>query len=227
MKNEWFLPGAIIVAGIIIAISVYSVHHAQLMSKKGNPEAARPIDATDHVIGNPAAPVVVIEYGDIDSRYTKDFDLVMTQIMDAYGSSGNVAWVFRHFPLVVQNQYSEQHAEAAECVAAQGGTTMFYKFIDSLQATSPDENQFNPAGYDDVVSGLGLDVSKFNLCIKGHTYEKHVAGDFNNALEIGAEGSPYSVLLVKGQKPRVISGSLPYNAMKQVIDQAIHKVLAQ
>jgi protein-disulfide isomerase len=227
MKNEWFLPGAIIVAGIIIAISVYSVHHAQLMSKKGNPEAARPIDATDHVIGNPAAPVVVIEYGDIDSRYTKDFDLVMTQIMDAYGSSGNVAWVFRHFPLVVQNQYSEQHAEAAECVAAQGGTAMFYKFIDSLQATSPDENQFNPAGYDDVVSGLGLDVSKFNLCIKGHTYEKHVAADFNNALEIGAEGSPYSVLLVKGQKPRVISGSLPYNAMKQVVDQAIHKVLAQ
>ncbi|MBA3789306.1 thioredoxin domain-containing protein [Patescibacteria group bacterium] len=227
VRGEWFIPGAILIGGLIIAFAVYTIHHRATLLQSGNPTSVRPVDATDHVLGNPAAPVVVIEYADIDSEYSKVFQKVMEQLMQIYGPQGNIAWVYRHFPLIGEDANAEEHAEAAECVASQGGTSVFFKFIDTLQSAASGTNQFDPANYDAVVSSLGLSTTDFDTCLNARTYQKRVGLDYQNALDIGATGAPYSVLLVKGQTPIIISGGLPYNAMKQVIDQSIAKVLNQ
>ena len=133
--------------------------------------------------------------------------------------------VYRSFPLIGVDQYSEEHAEASECVAAQAGSTGFFKFVDALETAAPDQNEFNPKGYDAIITQLGYSVTDFNTCLANHTYEKKVEADYDNALAVGADGSPYTVLLVKGQKPATISGALPYNTMKQIIDAQISKVL--
>jgi protein-disulfide isomerase len=229
-RNEWFIPGAIVVAGIILAFAVYTIHYKTIIANKGNPSAVLPISSTDHLMGNPTAPVVIIEYADMDSEYSKQFQLVMEQVMQTYGPSGNVAWVYRQFPLIGEDALAEEDAEASECVAAEGGANGsidFFKFIDDLQTTAPGDAEFNPAGYDAIVTSLGLSSDTFDACLKARTYEKQVGVEYENALAIGATGAPFNVLLVKGQTPTVISGGLPYSAMKSVIDQSIAKVLNQ
>ena len=225
LSSGWLIPGAIIFVGFVVALTVYSINHHAILASVGNPAAVRPVNTTDHIIGNPAAPVVIIEYADIDSEYSKQFQPVMEQIMQMYGSSGNVAWVYRSFPLIGIDNNSEEHAEASECVSAQAGTTGFFKFIDALEVAAPDQNEFDPKGYDAIITQLGYSVTDFNTCLANHTSEKKVAADYENALAVGADGSPYSVLLVRGQKPATISGSLPYATMKQIVDAQIARVL--
>jgi protein-disulfide isomerase len=226
MSKDWLVPGAIIFGGLVIAFAVYTINHHVVLATQGNPAATRPVNPTaDHIIGNPAAPVVIVEYADIDSEYSKSFQPVMEQIMQTYGNQGNVAWVYRSFPLIGVDQYSEEDSEASECIGAQGGNTGFFKFVDALETAAPDQNEFDPKGYDTIVTQLGYSVTDFNTCLASHTYEKKVEADYENALAIGANGSPYSVLLVKGQKSAIISGALPYLTMKTIIDAQISKVL--
>ena len=93
MSKDWRVPGAILFAGLIIAVAVYVINHHAVIVTQGNAAATRPVDpTTDHIIGNPAAPVMIIEYADIDSEYSKAFQPVMEQIMQAYGNQGSVAW---------------------------------------------------------------------------------------------------------------------------------------
>jgi protein-disulfide isomerase len=227
-QNPWVLPGAILGAGLILAIATFVIRSHHLIAPvQGSVTAMRPISAlTDHIVGNPGAGVVIVEYSDIDSPYAKQFQQSMEQLMADYAGGGKVAWVYRHFPLIDQHPNSEMHAEAAECVASLGDANSFWRFIDALNASAPDINQFDPKNYDAVVSTLGISTAKFDSCLSSHTFQQKVAADFGNALDSGASGAPFTVLLVKGQKPATIDGAIPYATLKQIVDQAVAKAAA-
>lgn len=221
-REAWFIPGAIIVAGLILAVTVYATRANDLPGDVvGDPSLMRPVSDIDHIVGNPSAPVVLVEYADIDSAYTKSFQATMEQLMTEYGPSGNVAWVYRHLPLIDQHPYAAQHAEAAECVASLGGPTIFWRFISTLHAAAPDDQQFNPRNYTSAVEALGILPQSFESCMTDHRYQERVASDFANGIAIGAGGSPFSVLLVEGHPPVTIDGSVSYEAMKKILDEAI------
>lgn len=225
MRRDYFLPGAIVLAGFILAFAVYAVRSNESPKLTGgNPDAVRPVTPADHFIGNPEAVVKIVEYADIDSEYSKQFQATMQQLMSEYAAGGKVAWVYRHFPLLDQHAAAASHAEAAECAAFLGDSDAFWRFIDALQAAAPRENQFPPAGYPDVAAQLGLPAADFQSCLATGRFTKKVYDDTVNALASGAEGAPYTVILVSGQDPVAINGALSYDDMKKVIDDAIGQV---
>ncbi len=222
-KNLNFLPGVIIVAGLLIAVAVFMVRSNAIVPTKGDVSLLRPVSTSDHLVGNPEAPVVVVVYSDIDCQYCKSFHEAMEQLIADYGPNGKVAWVYRHFPLIEVHPNAAAHAEAAECIASLGGSDLFFRFIDALHQAAPDATQFDPRGYASVVTSLGVSVTDFDACIAGSKFEKRVADDYDNAIEVGAGGAPFSVILIKGHEPVRVSGSLPYLSLKKVIDAAIEK----
>jgi protein-disulfide isomerase len=221
-KDSWLLPIAIIVAGLILAVTLYRyrIHHV-VSIPAAEVSHIRAVDNTDHIMGNPGAPIKIIEYADIDSSYAKTFQVTMEQLMANYAAGGKVAWVYRHFPLVDQHAYSEQHAEAAECIAKLGGPTLFLQFIDALNAQAPGSQLFDPRNYDGVVSALGVVSQSFHDCIKSGEFQQRVARDFDNGLLIGSGGSPFTVIEVQNQKPVIINGAVPYDSLKKIIDTSI------
>lgn len=224
MKNIYLVPGAIILGGLILAGAIFFVRGNAPAQMEGNPSAVRPVSPTDHIIGSPAAPVVVIEYSDIDCPYCKQFQQTMAQVMTELAAEGNVAWVYRHFPLVNIHPNAGKHAEAAECVNSLAGGDSFWRFIDALQAAAPDQNQFNPANYGGVVTSLGVKESDFKQCMDSGLFKSVVENDTENALLAGARGTPYLVILVKGNDSIPVSGALPYEALKEVLNEALSKV---
>ena len=225
-KNLNFLPAIIIIAGLLIAGAVFIARSNAIIPSTGNVSLLRPVSTNDHLVGNPQAPVTVIVYSDIDCQYCKNFHEAMEQVIADYGPAGNVAWVYRHFPLIEVHPNAALHAEAAECVASLGSADLFFRFIDALHQAAPDAEQFDPRGYASVVTNLGISTTDFQTCIEGSTFEKRVADDFDNAIAIGAGGAPFSVILIKGHDPVPVSGSLPYPSLKKVIDAAIEKAAA-
>jgi protein-disulfide isomerase len=222
-KRLLFVPAAILGAGLILSLSIYFARASGIVEpSRHNPEAIRAVNPeTDHIIGNPDASVVIVEYSDIDCKYCKSFQQTMAQIMTEYGATGNVAWVYRHLPLVDVHPDAALHAEAAECAGSLGGEQAFWRFIDLVQATAPGVNQFEPDGYPSIAAQLGLSQDAFTACMVGQKFEGGVNDDFINAIEAGAEGAPYVVLLVEGRQAEALEGALPYATIKRIIDNAL------
>ena len=223
-RNPYLLPIAIVLAGLLLAVTLYMVRISAVAPLSvGDVSRLRPISTSDHIAGNPTAPVIIVEYSDIDCEYCKSFQEAMTQIITDYSATGKVAWVYRHFPLIDVHPSAAIHAEAAECVASLGGDTLFFRFIDTLGQAAPGLNQFDPTRYASIITGLGLSPADFQTCMEGTKFEKRVADDFDNAIAIGATGAPFSIILIKGHDPVPVSGSLPYTSLKKVIETALQK----
>ena len=224
-RETWLIPIAIVAAGAIFACAIFlhRSHHVE-GSEKADITLMHPVTLADHIVGNPSAPVILVEYADIDSSYSKTFQQTMEQLMADEASTGKVAWVYRHLPLIDQHVHAAEHAEAAECMASLGGPNIFWRFIDALNSAAPGDLQFDPKNYDSVATSLGILPQSFDACMTAHTYQQKVADDFENGIAIGAGGSPFTVLLVKGQAPVTIDGAVPYDGLKNIVDQAIAKV---
>ncbi|MBY0111118.1 DsbA family protein [Patescibacteria group bacterium] len=225
-KSLILLPGAIIIAGLILAISIYLVRTNGVEAPSiGDVNAIRPVTPSDHLVGNPDAPVVVVTYTNTDCVYCKQFQRTMAQIMTEYGTTGDVAWVYRHFPLVAMFPNSGTHAEATECAASIGGSDMFWQFIDALHVAAPASLQFDPKDYGTLLPRLGLDRTEFEKCLNEGRSVRKVESDLTNGLDIGVRETPYSVILIEGAEPITISGALSYLEMGSVLDAAIKEVV--
>src|SRR3989344_1522881 len=119
MKSQYVLPITIVVAGALIAGVVFLAGKGTITppgNTDGKVTGARPYTpGVDYILGNPNAPVKIIEYSDLECPYCKTFNATMNQIIQYYGMSGNVAWVYRHFPLASIHSKAPKEAEAVEC----------------------------------------------------------------------------------------------------------------
>lgn len=220
MKSPYTIPVAIAFGGVIIALAVYiSIPKAPKLTDGGNPALVRPVGTSDHILGNPAAKVVIVEYSDFDCTYCKDFDETLHQIIANAGTNGEVAWVYREFPLSEIHPNAMSHARAAECAAIAGGNDMFWKFKTELFGNQP----IDPASYGTLAARVGLTGNAFADCLSApsETLDARIQADRQNALDVGAEGTPYSLILVSGKPPVVMNGGYPYGAVKELIDAAL------
>ncbi len=221
MKSSYTIPIAIVLGGVIVALAVYfSVSRPpSTPSGKGNPAAVRPIGVNDHILGNPAAKVVIIEYADFDCTYCKGFSDTLHQIVADEGLDGEIAWAFRHFPLIEIHENALRHAEAAECAAQAGGNDAFWKFSDALFAAQPAD----PTKYGVYAEKAGVPGEAFASCYANAstTVYARVMADRQNALDAGAIGTPYTLIVVPGKAPTIISGTYPYEAIQSMISDAL------
>ena len=76
------------------------------------------VQADDHVLGDPDAPVTVLEYGDYECPYCAAAAPVLRRLVAE--ADGAVRLVFRNYPLPDVHPHALTAALAAEAAAAQG-----------------------------------------------------------------------------------------------------------
>ena len=227
------MPVAVIIAGALIAGAIYLngsrtengtlANNAQPQAAaqpSGDLEAMNPITSKDHIRGNPDAPVKIVEYSDTECPFCKRFHPTMQQVMDEYGDSGQVAWVYRHFPLDSLHKKARKEAEATECAAEQGGNDKFWSYLDRLMEVTPANDGLDPAELPKIAQNVGLDVAKFNECLASGRFADKVEEDTQNAMATGGNGTPWSIVVGKDGKKYPLSGAQPYASIKQLIDIA-------
>jgi protein-disulfide isomerase len=212
------VPIAIVLAGALVAGALYfSGRGAEPATNTvtdttgGNTvKTFVPVSSSDHILGNPKAPIAIVEYTDLECPFCKQFHDTMQQVMDKYGKSGQVMWVLRNFPLVQLHPNAPKIALAAECVAELGGNTAYWNFISSL---------FKLAS---TASGVGVSESTFNACVAAGKYNAKVQKEYADAIAAGGNGTPYSILVVtKTGKTVAIPGSQPLAELEAVIEEAL------
>lgn len=219
MVKSLTIPIAIVIGGIIVAVAVYASMPKRVATDTGNPALVRPVDTSDHILGNPAAKVMIVEYSDFDCAFCKGFSETLHKIIANEGANGDVAWVFREFPLIEIHPNALSHARAAECVARVAGNDTFWKFETALFANQPVDS----ANYGTLAKAVGISGDAFATCFANAeaTIDARIMADRQNALAMGAQGTPYSLILVAGKPPVVIDGAASYDAVKELIERAL------
>lgn len=150
---------------------------------------------SDHALGGAAAPVVVIEYGDLEcpvcGRFARE---VFPTIEREFIQTNRVLWVFRHFPLHEVHAHALRAAAASECAGEQG---LFFEYMAVLfdhQEQLEDDDLIRMAG------DLGMDGGVFTACLESTRHDERVLSDREDALALGATGTP--TFFINGQIAR-------------------------
>lgn len=227
MDQTYSIPGAIVIAGALVAGSVLvtrsparlgppspSAATAPAVAGAAQPQKIdlRPVDtARDHIRGDANAPITLVEYSDLECPFCKLFHPTLQQALQEY--DGKVRWVYRHSPLAQLHPKAAKEAEASECAGDK-----FWEFIDKVFAVTPSNNGLDPAELPKIAKSLGLDVPAFEKCLKDGTYAQRVQDDLADAERAGLQGTPHTVIIGPKGETIPFSGAQPYGNLKQVID---------
>lgn len=229
-KEAWLtMPVAIVIAGVVIAGAV-------MLTKMPAPDAApagqaaaaitadtlRPASATDHIIGSPDAPVVMVEYADFQCPYCGVIYPTLKRIVEE--SNGQVAWVYRHLPLESIHPEARPSALAAECLSAQLGDQAFWRFMEDAFAN---QQNLGSAWYAAEAVKLGANMSQFNSCMTNKTFDSRIDADLAEAIQLGGNGTPYTIIVPKEGRAVPFSGALPYSQIKAIVNSVVSKTGVQ
>lgn len=227
--SSYLIPGAIVLAGALIAAAlIYTktrlppiTQGAQVATRA---EAIRPADLEDDdpVLGNPEAPVVIVEFSDFQCPFCRRlFNQTLPQIKEKYVKTGKVKFVYRDFPLTGIHDMAEKYAEAGECADEQG---KFWQMHDKIFQEQDKRGagtiiEFTLADVKRWAREVGLDGVRFDDCLDSGKYAGEVEKDYNDGVAAGVEGTPGT--FVNG---RLIPGAVPFAQFERVIEEELRKV---
>ena len=223
MIEKLSVPISIVIAGGLIAGALYysSMKAPDQVTPPPSPTGSvsmRPVSGDDHILGNPNADVVIVEYSDTECPYCKQFHTTMQRLMSEYGSTGKVAWVYRHFPIDSLHPKARKEAEATECANELGGVSKFWEYTNMVYSVTTSNNSLDPAQLPIIAKKVGLDVKEFNTCLESGKYASKVQADYDDAVAAGGQGTPHSILITKDGVKTAVQGARPYESMKATLD---------
>ncbi len=170
------------------------------------------IAASGNVMGNPDAPVTIIEYSDFQCPFCgRFFQQTLPLIKENYIKTGKAKLEYKHFPLSF-HQYAQKAAEAAECAGEQG------KFWEMHDKIFENQQALDTESLKSYARDIGLNGDQFDSCLDSGKYASKVQQDFNDGREAGVSGTP--TLFVNGQK---IVGAQPFETFKNAIEAELAK----
>ena len=219
--NKYLIPGAIILAGAVIAVAVIYSVNGPLPKNAGKGETAAigsmpVVTSGDFFLGEQNAPVTVVEYGDFQCPFCgKFFKETESVLRENYIKTGKVKFIYRDFAFLGQESFWA--ANAARCAGEQG---KFWEYHDYLYGNQRGENQgaFSKSNLKSFAAALGLDKEKFNACLDSDRYLEEIKKETKSGGEAGVQGTPAN--FVNGV---LYVGALPTNSFIQIIDAELNK----
>lgn len=185
---------------VILIIAVFAVVIVGLIVLSKLPKVVT-ADAREHPnaselnMGDPNAPVKVVEFADFQCPYCQMYwEQIEPGIVSDYVATGKIYYTYA--PMAFLGQESYDSAQAAYCANDQG---KFWEYRDMLFTNHTGENvgDFTTAKLEAFASKLGLNTSTFNECLTSGKYASAVDDANNYASSQGVNSTP--TIMVNGQ----------------------------
>ena len=240
-QTNWVVPASIIIAGLLIAGAViYSTGLKNLKPIKetennqqqaGNQQAENQnngikITNNDVILGDPNAPVTIIEFGDFQCPFcAKFFKETEPQIRDNYIKTNKAKMVYK--ALAILGDESTNSALAALCAKDQG---KFWQYHDALfnveyaelqqvlagkMQSSEENGNLNRDLFKKIASDLGMDENGFLNCYDSKKYQQAIDDNLDEAAKAMNQRISTPTIFINGQ---MIQGAQPYSTFSSVID---------
>jgi len=191
----------------------------QLSTKQPSEQVKISID-DDPVIGDPNAPITIIEFSDFQCPFCARFHTqTLPLILDEYIQEGKVKLVFRDFPIQSIHPNALPASVAAECAHEQG------KFKEMHDALFENQNEWNKletvdalAMFSQYATEMKLEQQVFDACLTSGKYIEEIRNDLDNGRNYGVSGTP-GFFVGNDQIGYVeLKGAQPFESFKKIID---------
>ena len=165
-------------------------------------------------IGDPAAPITVIEYTNFQCSFCRRHaQETLPLIIRNYVDTGLVQYAFKDFPMASFAQ-SGKAAEAARCAAEQGAYLGMHDLLfERVNAWNGRTDA--PALFISYADELGLSAD-FAQCLTSGRYEAAVMADFTEGSRFGVSGTP--AFFINGY---LVAGAYPYDTFTQIFESLL------
>lgn len=229
-QNPYLVPGAIVIAGFFVAVALFfggggSNQPAQLAGTGAAPGAApheqqvAPEDVSIDLegwpsLGDPDAPVVMVEYSDFSCSFCTRFaQETLSSIKSEYINEGLVRFVYKDFVVVG----GDKAAEAAHCAGEQGEDAQWAYHDLLFENNATDKSNWSSASvHRGYAQELGLDANALVNCFESGKYSDKVAESTREAGQNGGRGTPYFLI-----NDTPVSGAQPFSAFQAAIDSLL------
>ena len=200
--------GELMIVGTVYEIGTGSVESSRVEFE---------LDGTELSIGDPNAPVTVVEFSDFQCPFCRRFYTDTVQDLKTnYIDTGKVYFVYKHFPLSF-HPAAQKSAESVECANEQGKWVELHdKLFDEQGKEGQGTVQYTTNDIKTWASEIVDDASAFNTCLDSSKYASKVASDMAEGQSLGVSGTPAS--FVNGI---LISGAQPYATFKNLVDSEL------
>lgn len=164
----------------------------------------------DIFVGNPNAPVMLMEFGEYENEDCAKANEVVKKLLQTF--EGKIKFQFRHFPLNNIHQRSMKAAEAA-IAAAQTG-----KFWEMHNVMFDNRRQLGVASLKLYSKEAGVEDKLFLSDLINSTYGWHVHSDFNEGVHKGVNSIP--AFFVNGE---MVKGKPTFENLSKYITLALKK----
>ena len=144
-------------------------------------------------MGDPNAPVTIEIYEDFQCPACKTFsEQIDPQVVDAYVATGDVYYIFRHFPFIDDRAPRNESDQAANASMCAGDENRFWDYHDMLFANWNSENQgaFSDKRLVAYAEALRLEMEGFNQCFDANLHKDEIDADLLSGRDSGVTGTP-------------------------------------
>ncbi len=179
----------------------------------------------DPMIGNPNAPITIIEFSDFQCPFCKRFHSdTLPLIQTNYIDTGKVNFVYRDFPITGSHPNALPAALAAECADAQ---KKFWPYHDKI---FQNQNKWKDLELTQAVtlfkqyaSELKLNEDNFGTCLDSGKYFDEIKNDYRDGQNYGIDGTPGFFIGNDKLGYTKVSGAQPYQIFQTVLDEVLAK----
>jgi protein-disulfide isomerase len=220
-KKAWIIFAAVCV--IVLGGLVYFSNQNKIDVSSVDANAIQTPNAQsgnigEHVSGKADSKVMLVEYGDYQCPGCGAAYQPIKDVTDKY--KGQIAFVFRNFPLTSLHPNARAAAAAAEAAGLQG---KYWEMHDQLyEGQSNWENLSSndrTAFFTDYAKSLGLDANKFTTDLTANAVNQKIGYDIAIGKKIGVNATP--TFYLNGKKPDNINndqGGIDEDKLSDAID---------
>ena len=175
-----------------------------------------------NAMGDPNAPVKMVEYSDFQCPFCKRYsDETEPIIVENHVATGEVYYIRRSMGNFISDNIGKgktesiDAAEAAYCAGDQG---KFWEFKDVLLANwlGEDVGSYTEKRIMAMAEASGLDMDEFKACFESHKYRQLAQQDRIDGTQAGVTGTP--AFIING---KLVTGAQPYSVFQQEIKAAL------
>ena len=176
------------------------------------------------VLGNPEAPVTLVEFGDFACPHCQEYAVEVERFIDEFVLTGKAKFEYRMFMSAADPTYGPYTARLAECTAEQNEAA-FWPAHDILFQMGRAQGRFNAQTARTLADRLDLDYGELLSCAEN---ADQVATDerFGRSLNVGS--TPTMMIRYGDSAPQFINdglrtydgGGVPYQILSAIVETA-------
>lgn len=166
-----------------------------------------PIADHDPVLGDPNAPLTIVQFAEFECYYCQKSMPTLDRILADY--DGKVKLVLKDYPLDFHPR-ARPAAIAAHCAGEQD------QYSEMYHALLSNQQQLADADFRTHATTLGLDMAVFETCMASGKFDAEIDEDMALATAMGVQATP--TFFVDGV---MVAGALPYEKFAEILDRSL------